>query len=165
MGSESIGLALLQEGQLLALERAHVLLDRLEVLGLPPVEIDGHVLLQLLELDVEGGGREMARDIGEILELVRERRLGDDGLEILQAVDDFPEAVRRTRVAREGEAGFLVLDDEAGGRHDVRYEDGTDGQAVDENGLFGAYLDELENGGEVVGKAGEVRPGDLVEEG
>jgi hypothetical protein len=46
----------------------------------------------------------------------------------------------------------------------VRHEDGTDGQAVDEHGLFGANLHELEHRREVVGKAGEVRPGDLVEE-
>src|SRR5207244_1100771 len=69
--SELVGLALLQDRQLLALERRHLLPDRLEVLRLAPVEVDRHVPLQLLQLRVERPRREMAGDLGQVLQLVR----------------------------------------------------------------------------------------------
>src|SRR5262245_18768522 len=114
--SQNVRLVLLQEHQARRAVDARQLLARLLVEGRLDVEDpDGDVGRQLVELALDAQGREMAGDVGQLLEAIGERALEDDGGQIAMAADGLPDRRRRARVGGIGEAGMAVVDDEAAG--------------------------------------------------
>jgi cell division transport system permease protein len=159
-----VGLALHEEAKLLPPQLPHLLPDALEVLRLEPVEVHGHVFLELAKLLGESRRSEVARHVGQVLHLVGEGGLRDDGPEVAGRVHHVPEAFGRSGVAGERDGRLLVLHDETGGRHDVGDVHRPEGEPVDGERLLGGDLDQLQHRCEIVGKAREVGPREVVEQ-
>ena len=75
-------------------------------------------------------GGQVARDLRECLEAVRERRLHDDRPHVAHFAREGPQPLRRPRVPREDEGSRSVVHDEARGRHRVMDGDGSHGEMV-----------------------------------
>ncbi len=114
--------------------------------------------------------RQVARDVGDPLHRVVEAAVDPDSAQVLRAVGDLPEALRRAGVARPEEARAVALDEEAVGRNDVVHRDRSETHAAvaahlaDDDRHLVLQLVEADHRQQMVGEPGEVGPGVVVEQ-
>ena len=145
-------------------------LDLLDAGRLQVVEEHRNAALALLELDRHRRRSEMAGDVGDSLHGVVEAAVHPDPLQVLGAIGDLPQPLRRAGVARPEEARIPVLDQEAVSRHDVVHRNRRESHATgathlaDDDRNLVLQLVEADHRQQVIGQAGEIGPGVVVEE-
>jgi len=127
------------------------------------VEVNRRPGRKLHDLGSEGRGREVLRNVREVLQGVRKRALHEEALHVTARARRPPERFRRARVAREHDARAALLEDVADGRNDMRHRNGGRDEAADRERLADGDGAKRHRGHEIVRQAREVGPQRVVE--
>jgi len=121
--------------------------------------------LELVEFLGQGLRREMATDVGDLLEAVRERSFYDQGAEIRVFSGEGPDLFRGPGIAHMEQGLVLRFDKKSNRGHDVPDLDRGNGMVPDLYGLARAQAAKSQHGSSLrrSGDAGEVRPHLIVE--